>query len=127
MKLEHFALNVPDPVAMTDWYVKHLGMTVKRSQDQSPFMHFLADDSGQIMIELYNNPAAAVPSYPDQDPLIVHMAFVAEDPDSVKASLEAAGASLVSDTHFDDGTHLLMMRDPWGIAIQFCKRGTPMI
>ena len=31
MDIEHFALNVPDPVAAAAWYVEHLGMRVQRS------------------------------------------------------------------------------------------------
>src|SRR6266581_4941240 len=31
MKIEHFALQVPEPVAMAEWYVKHLGFTVSRA------------------------------------------------------------------------------------------------
>src|SRR6266446_4025618 len=31
MKIEHFALQVPDPVAMAQWYVNHLGFSVARS------------------------------------------------------------------------------------------------
>ena len=31
MNVEHIALNVPDPVAMADWYLDHLGMKLARS------------------------------------------------------------------------------------------------
>ncbi len=127
MKLEHFALNVADPTAMALWYEEHLGMKTVRKMEQAPFTHFIADNSGRIMIEIYNNPADSVPSYDDMDPLIVHLAFVSENPDADKEKLLAAGATFVSDNQFDDGTHLLMLRDPWGLAIQFCKRGLPML
>ncbi len=63
MKLEQFALNVKKPLAMTQWYVDNLGMQVVRQQEQSPYTTFLADDSGQIMIEIYNHPAASIPDY----------------------------------------------------------------
>ena len=26
-----------------------------------------------------------------------------------------------------DGSHLIAMRDPWGLAIQFCERNTPLL
>ena len=32
MKIEHAAYQIEDPVATAAWYVKHLGMTVKRAQ-----------------------------------------------------------------------------------------------
>jgi len=127
MKIEHFAFNVEDPVGMSRWYVTHLGMNVVRSDEKPPFTTFLADSSGQVMIEFYNNPADAVPDYRNMDPLIVHLAFVSEDPSVDKERLIEAGAQLADEMHLDDGSHLLMLRDPWGFPIQFCKRGTPML
>ncbi|MFT2009619.1 VOC family protein [Pontibacter sp. 13R65] len=127
MKLEHFAVNVEDPLAMVDWYAEHLGMKVVKQVKEAPFMAFLADDSGRIMIEVYRNPSDQVPPYRTMDPLLVHLAFVSEDPAADKARLQQAGATEVSDAKLDDGSHLVMMRDPWGLAIQLCKRGTPML
>ena len=122
MKIEHFALNVPDPVAMADWYVTNLGMSIVRQQKEPPYMTFLADDSGQVMIEIYHNPAAKVPDYKNQDPLIVHLAFVTLDPKGDKLRLQKAGAREESDDITEAGDHLIMLRDPWGIPIQLCKR-----
>ena len=127
MKIEHFAFNVEDPVGMSRWYVTHLGMNVVRMDKNPPFTTFLTDSSGQVMIEFYNNPADAVPDYRNMDPLIVHLAFVSEDPSVDKERLIEAGAQLADEMHLDDGSHLLMLRDPWGFPIQFCKRGTPML
>lgn len=122
MKIEHFALNVPDPVAMADWYVTNLGMSIVRQQKEPPYMTFLADDSGQMMIEIYRNPAAEVPDYKNQDTLIVHLAFVSVDPKGDKLRLQKAGAREESDDITAAGDHLIMLRDPWGIPIQLCKR-----
>ncbi|HYJ38355.1 MAG TPA: VOC family protein [Chitinophagaceae bacterium] len=127
MKLEHFALNVEDPLAMASWYCDHLGLKIARQMEDSPFTTFLADDSNTILLEIYKNPAAEVPTYREMNPLLVHIAFVSEDPSAEKQRLIEAGATLVSDHQLNDGTHLVMMRDPWGLAIQFCKRGEPMI
>ncbi|RDV15306.1 VOC family protein [Pontibacter diazotrophicus] len=127
MKLEHFALNVEAPVAMAEWYVTHLGLKVVKQLKEPPYMTFLADDSDRIMIEIYLNPADEVPPYRDMNPLLVHLAFVSEDPALDKERLEKAGASVVSDQRLEDGSHLVMLRDPWGLALQLCKRGTPML
>jgi len=127
MKLEHFALNVEDPIAMAIWYCDYLGLTIARQMEDAPFTTFLLDDSNTVMLEIYKNPAAEVPSYRDMNPLLVHIAFVSDDPAVEKKRLLEAGATLVSDHQTNDGTHLVMMRDPWGLAIQFCKRGIPMI
>ena len=127
MKLEHFALNVEDPQAMAKWYVENLGLKIVKQVNKAPFMTFLADDSGRIMIEIYKNPADEVPPYRTMNPLLVHLAFVSENPSADKSRLEKAGASVVSDDTLEDGSQLVMMRDPWGLAVQLCKRGTPML
>ncbi len=127
MKLEHLALNVTDPVAMATWYAEHLGLQTVRQMEKAPYTTFLTDASGAILIELYNNPPDQVPPYAEMDPLLLHLAFVSEAPDADKAELLAAGATFVGDTKLEDGTHLAMLRDPWGLAIQLCKRAVPML
>jgi len=126
MKIEHFALNVADPVAMAAWYVENLGFKVVRQMKKPPFTHFLADSGGVSMLEIYNNPPDQVPDYAQMNPLLVHVAFISEEPGSDRDALVAAGAALVDELHLDDGGHLVMLRDPWGLAIQLCKRGIPM-
>jgi glyoxylase I family protein len=126
MKIEHFALNVADPVKMADWYCENLGMRVVRKIDGKANTHFLADSAGTVMTEIYNNPVDSVPNYRAQDPLILHLAFVSENPVDDSARLIRAGASKADEVKLPDGSHLVMLRDPWGLAIQLCKRGKPM-
>ena len=127
MKLEHFALNVEDPNAMTAWYNKNLGLKVVKQMAEAPYTTFLADDSGRVMIEIYCNPVDQVPPYRTMDPLLVHIAFVSERPAADKDRLVQAGATLVSETTMADGSELVMLRDPWGLALQLCRRATPML
>ncbi len=127
MKLEHVAINVADPLSMTDWYVKNLGMTIVKAMDKAPFTHFLADDSGNVMIEIYNNPSDQVPDYGNMHPLLLHLAFVSDDPDTDRSRLENVGATFVEEVRPKEGAHLVMMRDPWGLAVQLCKRGKSML
>jgi len=127
MKIEHFALNVKDPVAMAQWYIENLGLEIVRKMDAAPHTHFLGDKSGAVMLEIYNNPADQVPDYKGMDPLLVHLAFVSPDPENDKNRLIEAGAGYVEEVNLPDGSKLIMMRDPWGLAIQLCKRGMPMI
>jgi glyoxylase I family protein len=127
MKLEHIGLNVSDPVAVASWYVQHLGLKIVRQQQKPPYTHFLADSSGMVLLEIYNNPADQVPPYADMDPLLLHIAFVSDDPQSGMLALLDAGATLVQEEHLGDGSHLVMLRDPWGLALQLCKRGNPML
>jgi len=126
-KLEHFALNVSDPVSMAAWYEKNLGLKTVRKIEGSHKTHFLGDYSGAILLEIYNNPPDSVPNYSTMDPLLIHIAFVSEDPSGDVEILTKAGASFIEELHFPDGSHLVMMRDPWGLPIQLCKRGKPML
>ncbi len=127
MKIEHIAYNVSDPVAIADWYCKNLGFTVVKHIPGPHEVHFLADEDKSMIIEMYHNPPEQVPDYASMDPLILHVAFYSENPDADCKKLEEAGATLVGHTHLDDGSHLAMLRDPWGFSIQLCKRGTPLV
>ena len=125
MKFEHFALNVPDVRAQAKWYVQHLGFTIARQRDEAPFMHFLADETGRIIVELYSNPKAAIPDYAAAHPLLFHIAVVAPDAKAECARLENAGAKLFLEEPQPDGSLLIMMRDPWGVPLQLCQRTKP--
>ena len=127
MKFEHFAVNVLEPTKMSDWYENNLGLKVVKKMLQSPFMTFLADDSGTIMLEIYHNPKAPVLEFTNLHPLVVHLAFVSADPKEDKERLLKAGAVLISDETLEDGSNLVMLKDPWGLSLQSCKRSVPLL
>jgi glyoxylase I family protein len=126
MKLEHVAINVPEPAAMAEWYKANLGMRIVVASSESPFMHFIADDVGS-MIELYNNPAAALPDYPNMSPFNFHMAFATNNIEAERDRLVAAGASAAEITTTPRGDKLLFLRDPWQIPFQLVQRSSPLI
>jgi len=125
MKFEHFALNVPDCRAMSRWYVEHVGFKIIRSREDSPFTHFLADDTGRVTVELYTNPKSAVPDWAAAHPLSFHFALVSMDAAADRRRLEQAGARLFLEEPQPDGTMLIMLRDPWGVPLQLCQRTKP--
>ena len=128
MKIEHTAYQVDDPVALCRWYVDHLGLAVRRAQADPPFGHFLADDSGTVMLEFYKQGHLPVPDYRSMDPLLLHLAFLADDVAAVRARLMAAGATAEgSVVRNAAGDEVAMLRDPWGLTIQLIRRATPMI
>jgi glyoxylase I family protein len=124
MKLEHIAFNVSDPVAVADWYCTHCGFRVVRQPPGPAQTHFLAD-SGATVIEIYCNPPDQVPDYRGQNPLIFHLALASEDPTADAERLCAAGGEVVDELCLSDGSQLIMMRDPWGLALQLCRRAKP--
>ena len=125
MKFEHFALNVPDTREHARWLVANLGLTVARRREDAPYTHFLADETGRVVVELYTNPAAIVPDYHAQHPLVFHFALVAANATAERTRLEKAGATFFAEDRLPDGSHLVMMRDPWGLPLQFCQRTQP--
>lgn len=128
MKIEHIAYQVADPTRVAAWYVAHLGLTLKRVQDAPPFGHFLADDGGAVMIEMYFNPKAPLPDYPTLDPSVLHLAFWADDIEATRARLLEAGATAVGDIVVNPaGDQLAMHRDPWGFPLQLVTRAERMI
>jgi len=113
---------------MADWYVKHLGFTIARSGGEPSHARFLADARGSVMLEVYRNPAAAIPDYHKADPLLMHVAYVCENPAADRDRLVKAGAVVVDDLMTTQaGDALVMLRDPWGVPIQLVKRAKPML
>lgn len=125
MKFEHFALNVLEPRAQAQWYVHHLGFQIARARDDAPFTHFLADETGRVVVEFYSNRQAPIPDYGAAHPTTFHVAVVASDAKAERGRLELAGAKFVMDDPQPDGSMLTMMRDPWGISLQLCQRAKP--
>ncbi len=127
MKMEHVALNVADPLRMAIWYRDHLAFQIVKAMSDPPYTHFLREKAGAMMIEIYRNPPDEIPPYPSMNPLLLHLAFASADAEKDKERLLSAGATFVEETHLADGTHLVMLRDPWGLALQLAKRATPML
>ncbi len=127
MIFEHFALNVEQPIEIAKWYVDNLDMKVVKSLDKPPHTHFLADTSGRVIMELYNNPAAKIPDHKNAHLLEFHFAFMVDDAEAIKQKLIEAGAKLEEDLKLEDGSHLATLRDPFGLCVQLCQRATPMM
>lgn len=122
MIFEHFALNVRDVDALVSWYTKFVGLNVVKAQTEPPFMTFLADASQRVILELYNRPDEAITDFTQQHFLTFHLAFVSENAEVDKDRLMAEGATFVEEVRKVDGSHLIMLRDPWGMPLQLCQR-----
>lgn len=123
LKLEHFALNVAEPVAMADWYCKNLGMRVVLKGEGPVHMHFLADATGRVVLEIYANPPELVPDYPAMNPLVLHLAFATADIRTAHQRLVAAGATPLGEIGANPaGDQLAFLRDPWGLTVQLVQR-----
>ena len=125
---EHVAFNVPDAVAAAAWYTENLGMKTMRKGGAPTFTTFVADSNEHMMLELFHNA-----DYPLLEPaklnhMSLHLAFMVSDIAAIKTKLLHAGATTVEDiTKTNSGDQVLMMRDPWGLPIQFVQRVQPML
>lgn len=125
MVFEHLAINVNYIRKMKDWYVDNVGLKVVSEQREAPFMTFLEDSSGRVILELYHRPDEEITNFKTKHPLTFHMAFVSKNAEKDKIRLLAKGASFVEEIKKADGSHLVMLRDPWGLPLQLCHRATP--
>ena len=127
LAVEHVAWQVEDPEAVVAWYGEQFGFRVVRKNNDPARTHFIADSAGKVLVEIYNNGAASIPGYANQHPLILHLAFASTDPAADRDRLLHASCSIAEDVRTTPaGDTLCMMRDPFGFAIQLCKRATPM-
>ena len=127
MRIEHVGYQVADPHAVAEWYAAHLGFQLRRAQPEPPYTTFMADASGQVLIEFYANPTAPIPAYAEQNPLVLHLAFSVDDVPAERDRLLAAGATLAEEARsLPNGDMICMLRDPFGFAIQVVTRATPM-
>jgi len=128
MRIEHLALNVQDPPAVAAWYRDNLGMTIAREFGGPAQTTFLAAETGHVLLEIYHNPPDAVPDYGSMDPLLLHIAFECPDVEREGRRLTAAGATVAAGlSHTAAGDAIMMLRDPWGLAIQLVQRKSPML
>ena len=113
---------------MGDWYVKHLGFVIKRAAESPVPVRFIADASGKVMLEIYNNPKITPPDYFKMDPLFLHIAFVCDDVrGTMKRLIEAGATQHAPIENTPAGDTLVFLRDPWGMPIQLCQRAKPMV
>ncbi len=118
MKLEHVAIDVPDAEAFIGWWCENLGF--RRS---APGSAFIIDDSGTMGLEVYRTgETSAAPDYKAMNSMTLHIAFVSDDVQADVDRLVKAGATLEQITTSNPAFHMAILRDPWGMAIQLCKR-----
>ena len=125
---EHIGINVKDPIAAAKWYSENLNMKIIREGTAPNYSTFVADSSIHMMIEFNYNK-----DFPTIDSLnfnydSFHLAFNVPDINKIKEKLLKAGATVLSDLRkTDSGDQVLVLKDPWGLPIQFVQRVKPMI
>ncbi len=125
MIIEHIGISVAAPLSMAEWYVQHLGFTIRRSRgDDRDGVAFISDPDQGVMLEIFKNPVTPPLDSSSLVPLALHIALKSPDPAADVARLERAGAKRADPNAPipDRGDILVLMRDPWGNVIQLVKR-----
>ena len=128
VRIEHVAFNVPEPVSSVNWYTKNLGMKIMRKGAPPTYTYFIADSGEHIMMELFHNINFVSLNLPELSFMAFHFAFMVKDVEKIKDKLLDAGATLAQNiSTTPTGDKVLMLRDPWGLPIQFVQRVQPLI
>ncbi len=121
-RFEHIAINVPDPAAMVKWYTDNLGMKMIRGSFAPKASAFLADSGMHMMMEVLHNVDYPVLESGKIHQTSMHIAFVTPDIVQTQKQLVATGATITDSLRkTDSGDQVLVLRDPWGLAIQFIQ------
>jgi uncharacterized glyoxalase superfamily protein PhnB len=106
----------------------NLGMKMMRTSSDPTHTTFISDSGMHMMIELFHNA-----DYPLFEPAKIHftsfhLAFVTPDIKKTLSQLITVGATIADSLRKTaSGDQVLVLRDPWGLAIQFAQRVKSML
>ena len=126
MRLEHIAFQVADPVAMADWYVTHLGFSIRCRRDEPTVAQLLGRRPGSILFELSARPrgGARLPRHES------HGASPCRRQRRPGGRRPAAGGGR-GHARQRPGRKprrpFRHVRDPWGMPLQLVRRAEPML
>ncbi|MGK9369455.1 VOC family protein [Melioribacter sp. Ez-97] len=125
IKFEHIALLLPDAEKAAEWYCSNLDMKIVNKGTGSIFV---TDKAKNIMFEFLINNEVKHLNFKEINALSMHIAFHVRDAEKLKKKLVDSGASIESDlTLTNSGDKIMILRDPWGVPLQFVERKNPML
>jgi uncharacterized glyoxalase superfamily protein PhnB len=111
-----------------EWYKQNLGFIIVRQGNEPNFTTFVSDPNGKMMFEFFKNEDYPMQNFKDWNFMSIHIAFHCNDIVSIKNKLLEAGAVVSEELKkTDSGDQVMMLRDPWGLPIQFVQRIKPML
>ncbi|MCX7985208.1 MAG: VOC family protein [Bacteroidetes bacterium] len=126
--LEHIAFNVGDSRRQAQWYLQKLSLKLIREGKAPSYGMFLSDSVASMMFELYQHDTYPLFAARAMSSMSFHVAFSVPNIKVAKDVLTTVGATVEDDiTVTSAGDKVLMLRDPWGIALQFVTRAHPML
>lgn len=120
--LEHVGLAARDSAALTQWYLRVLGATVRWTNDATPPAFLLELPAGGV-IEIYPAAEPAADSAPNGRQGLRHLALKVADLDVARAILEAAGVRFTEPVKpAGGGGRVQFFQDPEGNLLHLVER-----
>jgi catechol-2,3-dioxygenase len=123
VRFEHIAINVEDPKAVADWYVKYVDLKII---SESKKMIFVGDSDHHCMFELYKK-TDVKGSYSDLSHDASHVAFTTDNAAQLSSKMVEGGARLIHQFTSPAGDTVINMTDPWGNNLQVIQRVKPKL
>lgn len=119
--LEHTALASPNPKALAEWYVAHLGFRINFEYDGNYFVR-AADGS---MLEIIPSEGQRA-EQKLKDPGIRHLAVSVSDFDAAHAMLRQQGVRFLTEPYTNQGNRLVFFTDCDGNILHLIQREKPL-
>jgi glyoxylase I family protein len=119
--LEHTAIASPNPRALAQWYVDHLGFHINFEYDGNYFVRA----ANGAMLEII--PSEGVRGEQKmRDPGIRHLAIEVQDFDGAHAALRTQGVNFLGDPYVNMGNRLVFFTDCDGNLVHLIQRERPL-
>jgi len=119
--LEHTAIASPNPKALAQWYVDHLGFRMNFEYDGNYFVRA----ANGAMLEIIPSEGSRG-EQKMRDPGIRHLAIEVADFDGAHAALRAQGVNFVGDPYVNMGNRLVFFTDCDGNLVHLIRRERPL-
>lgn len=119
--LEHTAIASPNPRALAQWYVDHLGFRMNFEYDGNYFVRA----ANGAMLEIIPSEGTRG-EQKMRDPGIRHLAIEVQDFDGAHAALRDQGVNFVGDPYVNMGNRLVFFTDCDGNLVHLIRRERPL-
>jgi glyoxylase I family protein len=119
--LEHTAIASPNPRALAQWYVDHLGFHINFEYDGN---YFVRAANGSMLEIIPSEGARGEQKM--RDPGIRHLAIDVADFDAAYAQLKGQNVQFAGDPYTNMGNRLVFFTDCDGNLVHLIKRERPL-
>jgi glyoxylase I family protein len=123
--IEHTAISSPNPQALAEWYVAHLGFHINYTYAGN---YFVKAANGSIIEIIPADRPLAAPQVPanNKDGGIRHLAIASDDFDAAYSLLKGQGVVFVGEPFENQGNRLVFFNDLDGNLLHLIQRENPL-